>query len=307
VVLPDADKNATIPGGTLGEDGESLFFALDSGYYREMERRAEMVVAAGKATWGGPEGVSLQKARQNPAIMEAAVEEAAAYTGLLRRKNANVWQTRLMIERTSLNAGHFEHPLLAAIAYDFAQTFLRPTLRNSNGTSIGLNFTDTASDTRIVPVTLAQGLTPIYLEKPGVPLEEGHFWAKDEVYYAEIKARAKELEQQCLAPANSNNSTVSGELLYVGIQRHRRKPPIAAAAAATAAPEGGWGGIAAAAATPCVASGGGEKAVAATDGGANQGGGETSGGTFTWEGKLIHRRKWFYLGRFKTQLEAAVS
>ena len=29
--------------------------------------------------------------------------------------------------------------------------------------------------------------------------------------------------------------------------------------------------------------------------------------TFTWEGKLIYRRKWFYLGRFKSQLEAAVA
>ena len=29
--------------------------------------------------------------------------------------------------------------------------------------------------------------------------------------------------------------------------------------------------------------------------------------TFTWEGKLIYRRKWFYLGRFKTQIEAAAA
>ena len=29
--------------------------------------------------------------------------------------------------------------------------------------------------------------------------------------------------------------------------------------------------------------------------------------TFTWEGKLIYRRKWFYLGRFKTQAEAAAA
>ena len=32
-----------------------------------------------------------------------------------------------------------------------------------------------------------------------------------------------------------------------------------------------------------------------------------TGACFTWEGKLIYRRKWFYLGRFKTQLEAAVA
>ena len=250
-----------ILGGTLGEDGEALFFALDDGYYKEMQRRAELVVAAGKATWGGPAGVSLESARRNPAIMEAAVAEAAAYRGLLRRKNANVWQTRLMIERTSLNAGHFEHPLLAAVAYDFAQTFLRPVLRNSNGTSIGLNFTDTASDTRIVPVTRAGGLTPIFLEKPGVPMEDGHFWSKDEVYYAEIKARATALEAQGIGPPPT---ALAGDLLYVGIQRHRRKP------------------------LPEAPVGGEEE-------------------NFTWEGKLIHRRKWFYLGRFKTQLEAAVA
>lgn len=245
----------------MGEDGESLYFALNEGYYREMTRRAEMVVAAGKATWGGPQGVSLAEARRNPAILEAAMVEAQAYRGLLRRKNANVWQTRLMIERTSLNAGHFEHPLLAAVAYDFAQTFLRPTLRNANGTSIGLNFTDTASDTRLVPVTVHQGLTPIFLERPGVPLEEGHFWDKDEVYYGEIKARATSLESQGIVPPSDPNC---GDLLYVGIQRHRRKPQ------------------------PGVPVG-------------------AEGGTFTWEGKLIHRRKWFYLGRFKTQLEAAVA
>ena len=29
--------------------------------------------------------------------------------------------------------------------------------------------------------------------------------------------------------------------------------------------------------------------------------------SYTWEGKLIYKRKWFYLGRFKTQLEAAVA
>jgi hypothetical protein len=39
-------------------------------------------------------------------------------------------------------------------------------------------------DTRVVPVTRAQGLTDILLEKPGVAMEEGHFWAKDDSYYA---------------------------------------------------------------------------------------------------------------------------
>jgi len=35
------------------------------------------------------------------------------------------------------------------------------------------------------------------------------------------------------------------------------------------------------------------------------GGSEADPATSTWEGKLIYRRKWFYLGRFRSQVEAA--
>jgi hypothetical protein len=178
------DANELIQCGSMGDDGDAIFFALNEGYYAEIARRGEMVVQSGRATWGGPRGLSLAAAKRDNSIMEAAIEEAAHYRGILRRKNAYVWQTRLMIERTSLNAGHFEHPLLAAVAYDFAQTFLRPALRNANGTSVALNFANSASDTRVVPVTRAQGLTDILLEKPGVAMEDGHFWAKDDSYYA---------------------------------------------------------------------------------------------------------------------------
>lgn len=168
-----------IKGGTVSEDDESLFFVLNDAYTAEMQRRANMVVLAGKASWGAP---GFKGTREEGDI-EASILGAISYRGLLRRKNAYVWQTRLMIERTSLNAGHFDHPLLAAVAYDFAQTFLRPGLRNANGTQISLNFAGTASDTRIVPVTTDLGLEQLYLEKPGVPIEEGHFWGKDEEYY----------------------------------------------------------------------------------------------------------------------------
>ena len=251
-----------IPGGSLGPEGESVYFALNDGYYMEIFRRAEMVVQANIGiTWGGL-GATTNK---HNCDMEAAIEDASrlAWRGLLRRKNAYVWQTRLMIERTSLNAGHFDHPLLAAVAYDFAQTFLRPSLKNANGTAIPLNFSNTASDTRIVPVKPYPGLYPICLERPGVPMEEGHFWTKDEGYYAEIKGRAVALERFGCVPASASGS----ELAFVGIQRHKRKQ------------QGAPGGAA----------------------------DKEAGATFTWEGKLIYRRKWFYLGRFKTQLEAAVA
>ena len=299
----DPCVNGIIPGGSMSADGEAVFFALNSGYYAEIERRAGMIVAANiGVTWGG----TAQCKGKADCDMEAAIEDAARmqWRGLLRRKNAYVWQTRLMIERTSLNAGHFDHPLLAAVAYDFSQSFLRPSLRNANGTTIALNFHQTASDTRLVPVTPAQGLTVICLERPGVAMEEGHFWRKDDEYYAGAQCclllpfyppfsaspiginnlhknshtnhtilvclykRFAEIKERALALERSGcvpASASGSELAFVGIQRHKRKQ----------AP-----GVPAAAET---------------------------GSTFTWEGKLIYRRKWFYLGRFKTQLEAAVA
>ena len=243
-----------IEGGTLSASGESLFFALNDAYTAEIARRADMVVCAGKGSWGAPGFTGPRSAGD----INACILAAEKYRGLLRRKNALVWQTRLMIERTSLNAGHFDHPLLAAVAYDFAQTFLRPGMKNANGTNIALNFPNTASDTRIVPVTTDRGLKPVFLEQPGVPHEDGHFWSKDEAYYEEIKLRATGLlTSKRVAPLLPGDV----EPIYVGIQKHKRKKQLDVA----------------------------------------------DPSTYTWEGKLIYRRKWFYLGRFKTQLEAAAA
>lgn len=175
--LPPMD--GPIEAGGVGPGGETVFFALNAGYYSEIARRAELIVVSGAADWG-------RSTVRATCDMEAAIAASASFRGLLRRKNAYVWQTRLMIERTSLNAGHFDHPLCAAVAYDFAQTFLRPSLKNANGTAIALNFPGSASDTRVLPVTAAQGMSIVLLERPGVELEQGHFWSKDDVYYAGV-------------------------------------------------------------------------------------------------------------------------
>ena len=230
------------------------YFELDDAYYKEIRRRAEILVTQRKATFD----------------MDI-YNENHGYHGLLKRKYGHVWQTRLMYDRITLNAGYFDHPVLAAVAYDVAQTFLRPILKNGNGISIELNFPDSITDCRIHPMlpTRENSLRIVPLAKPGIPIEEGHFWRTDEYYYKEIKRRSDiilqellEQQQQRQIEGEGDKSSISitniANQNYIGMQKHKRRL-------------------------------------------------DPNSEIYSYEAKLIYRRKWFYLGRFRTAIEAAVA
>jgi hypothetical protein len=143
----------------LGANPDGHFWRRDDHYYHEMAARATAVVNAGLCNWMGPSdgrkkllGVVPRgtRAKQNMDLIAASgpgADAAAAANGLQN----TYWEANIWLDTRSLTLGCFKTAAEASVAFDYAQTYLRPSLKSQFGKSVAINFPGSASDCRYHP------------------------------------------------------------------------------------------------------------------------------------------------------------
>lgn len=143
---------------SLGADPDGHFWKRDDKYYQEIATRATAVVQAGLCGWMGPNdgrkkllGVVPRgtKAKQHMEALNAGetVPSGVAQVGLQN----TYWEANIWLDTRSLTLGCFKTAAEAAVAFDYAQTYLRPSLKSQFGKNVAINFAGSASDCRYHP------------------------------------------------------------------------------------------------------------------------------------------------------------
>lgn len=168
--LNQAEQTPTKGGGTPGMkpnkrklmdllalDDNFHWVKRDNVYKREVRARAQAIVDSGTTTWDGPpniphlHGVVLRGTGSATTVSyNADGTPSTSYPTFNNGAGAYIYyEANIWLDTQSLTLGCFKTRLEAAVAFDYAQTYLRPSLRSGSGKLLTLNFAGTPSDCRV--------------------------------------------------------------------------------------------------------------------------------------------------------------
>jgi hypothetical protein len=176
------------------------FELLDGTYYSEILRRANLVVLSGKAT----RLLLLQPGAEVEIPKYIGVKTVQASALTRPRFIARVYNSSRVV-----HLGSFEDPVEAAVAFDYATTYLR-----GRDVHAGINFPGSPSDCRFEPPIDPWPLDIEEKRKGGVSLPEFRPVPGDELRYARILPSFSEVAAARLLSQQVTASTTTAPVPY---------------------------------------------------------------------------------------------